>query len=156
MSQPKIDRFFGRKHQADRNDNVNKQIAQIDLTSDSEDQTSQTKKPRVKPNPNVPCLSTLDELKKRLEGDGYNGNLSSHKKKWNRKVGRVKKPVEDEWFYMYCDEHECEPDCDDHYKIDLVMMNESEEARKRVRFYREQLKNESKDCPVEYIFGYER
>merc|ERR1712179_242303 len=57
---------------------------------------------------------------------------------------------------MYCDEHECEPDWDDHYKIDLVMMNESEEARKRVRFYREQLKNESKDCPVEYIFGYER
>ena len=74
--------------------------------------------------------------------------------KKGRRKGR-RKPEEHEWFYMFCNE-DCDADCQYHYFIDSVMSNASEEARKRVRFYREQLKNESKDCPVEYIFGYER
>ena len=76
------------------------------------------------------------------------------KKVW---TNRRNKPDEDEWFYMYCDSS-CEPDCDAHYKIDSVMENESQEARIRVDFYRTQSMNKSTndDCPVEYIFGYER
>ena len=76
-------------------------------------------------------------------------------KREKRKASRLRKPDEDEWFYMVCDQ-ECEPDCDAHYKVDEHMANESEEKRKRIKFYRQQLKMESRECNVEYIFGFER
>jgi len=154
MSQLKIDQFVRKTSTptADRNDNLNKQV--IDLTIDNERSNPSASAPsnRLKSNLHVPCLSTLDELQKRLDGSSLGGNLPAMKK--GRRKGR-RKPEEHEWFYMFCNEN-CDADCQHHYFIDSVMSNASEEARKRVRFYREQLKNESKDCPVEYIFGYER
>ena len=57
---------------------------------------------------------------------------------------------------MVCDPEECASDCDAHYKVDDHMANESEEKRKRIKFYRQQLKVQYKDCNVEYIFGFER
>ena len=71
-----------------------------------------------------------------------------------RRIRKPKKP-EDSWFYFMC-EPDCADDCEEHCQTAKYMAESSDEERRRIDFYRNQLKWRVAECPVEYIIDFER
>ena len=53
-------------------------------------------------------------------------------------------------------EPDCADDCEEHCQTAKYMAESSDEERRRIDFYRNQLKWRVAECPVEYIIDFER
>ena len=139
-------------------ESVNQKVEERELENDE----VQEKKTADK-SFSVCCLSSLCELEDVVKRKKYKNNILDERKAEKRARSqsgkRICKPGKESgmsWFYFVCEEN-CPDDCEDHYRTDIEMADATSEERRRVDYYRSQLKwRGSQECPIEYILDFER
>ena len=98
------------------------------------------------------ALSPFSLLEQICETKKYKTNVHEIERKPRHPPRKPDPP----WFYYVC-ETSCPADCDEHHRTEIEMKDSTDEERKRIDYYRNQIKwRGGYDCAIEYILDFQR